>query len=88
MKLPPKMKAKKSSSRYAKFAMKYGDNVFELEAVPPESLQKILRRAIDDVLDVAAFNAEIDADKRDAAYLDGVRRSLSKVLGNLRPGPP
>jgi hypothetical protein len=37
---------------------------------------------------IPRFPAEIDAEKRDAAYLDGVRRSLSKVLGNLRPGPP
>jgi hypothetical protein len=85
MKLPPQMKAKKTSSRYAKFAEKHGDDVFELEAVPPERLQKILRQAIDKVLDTAKFNAEIDIEKREAAHLDGVRRSLSKMIGDLGP---
>jgi hypothetical protein len=85
MKLPPQMKAKKTSSRYAKFAEKHGDDVFELEAVPPERLQKILREAIDKVLDTAKFNAEIDIEKQEAAHLDGVRRSLSKMISNLGP---
>lgn len=74
------MKAKKSSSRYAKSAGKHGDNVFELEAVPPERLQKILGEAIDRVLDADKFNAEIKAGKREATYLEGVHRSLTKMI--------
>src|SRR5262249_35902416 len=45
--LPPaQMKAKKSSSRYRQFVDKYGDSVYELEAVPPDRLQTVLRAAI------------------------------------------
>jgi hypothetical protein len=81
MNLPPILKAKATSSRYEKFTEQYGDDVFELEAVPPAELQTILRRAIDEVLDIGAFNAEVDHEKRDAAYLDGVRRTAQQLLG-------
>jgi hypothetical protein len=78
--LPPIMKAKSTSSRYEDFVERHGDDVFELEAVPPDRLQEILRQAIDGVLDVEAFNAEVDAEKRDAARLDGIRRALRENL--------
>jgi hypothetical protein len=81
--LPPQMKAKATSSRYAGFVERHGDDVFELEAVPPEQLQNMLRVAIDGVIDVDAYNAEIDAEKRDAAHLDGVRRAAQRALGDL-----
>jgi hypothetical protein len=81
--LPPIMKAKATSSRYEDFVERHGDDVFELEAVPPDRLQEILRQAIDGVLDVDAFNAEVDAEKRDAARLDGIRRALRENLDPL-----
>jgi hypothetical protein len=83
MRLPPQMQAKKKSSRYGKFSGRHGDNVFELEAIPPETLQQLLRDAIDKVLDVDDFNAEVDAEKRDAANLDQVRRRVHTLLGDL-----
>jgi hypothetical protein len=87
MNLPPMMKAKKASSRHDKFVERHGNDVFELEAVPPEELQKILRQSIDSVLDVRAFNAEIEAEKRDAAHLAGVRRAVQQQLQGVDFGP-
>lgn len=81
MKLPPQMTAKAGSSRRAKFVDRHGENVFELEAMPPDRLQTILRNAIDSVIDRKAFNAEIENEKQDAAYLDGVRRQLLARIG-------
>ncbi|MFH1923063.1 MAG: ParB N-terminal domain-containing protein [Planctomycetota bacterium] len=86
--LPPMMKAKTGSATYDRFTTKYGDDVFELEALDPETLQTILRDAIDSVIDVDAFNAEIDAEKADAAYLQGVRRTVHDVLQDLDLGNP
>ena len=80
MKLVPNLSAKKSSSNYASFSKKYGDQVFELEAVEPEDLQNILREFIDGILDIEAFNAEIDHEKNDAAFLDGVREAVHDAL--------
>jgi hypothetical protein len=74
--LPPAMKAKIGSANYERFADKHGDNVWELEALPPETLQGVLQEAIDSVIDVDAFNYEIDHEKADAAKLEGVRRVM------------
>jgi ParB/RepB/Spo0J family partition protein len=80
MQLPPQMKAKTTSSRCKGFTEKHGDDVFELEAVRPDRLQAILREKIDGVLDLDAYNAEIDREKADAAYLELSRRRMQGVL--------
>jgi hypothetical protein len=83
MHLPPLMKAKKKSSRYKKFAARFGDDVYELEAVPPEMLQELLRTQIDAVMDVQAFNAEIDMEKEECIKLEAVRRALTKNIEQI-----
>ncbi len=81
--LPPNMIAKKTSSRRKGFVERFGENVFELEAIPPTTLQHYLRTVIDSVIDLEAFNAEIDREKQDAAFLDTVRRRAHALLGDL-----
>ncbi len=81
--LSPVMTAKTTSSNYAKFAKKFGDTVFEVEALQPADLQQILTKAIDSVLDLGLFNKELDAEKRDAAFLQGVRRTVQGTLKTL-----
>lgn len=79
-KLPPNLEAKESSSRFAKFVERHGHNVYELEALTPEQLQAELTAAIDGVIDVAAFNHELDLEERDAAQLQGVRNIVCETL--------
>lgn len=79
--LPPILKAKESSSRYGRFVDRFGSNVFELEAVPPQTLQQLLTQAIDNVMDIGAFNREVDQEWKDAATLDTARRRVQAVLG-------
>lgn len=81
--LPPDMRAKKTSSNYDKFVEKYGDDVFEVEALKPEELQIILRNAIDSVIDRALFNHELEQEKADSAYLQGVRNTVHDTLKEL-----
>lgn len=83
MQLPPQMKAKEKSSRYGKFVALHGEDVFELEAVEPGQFQALLREAIDSVLDLDAFNREIDLEKANAAKLDGIRRGVLANIGDL-----
>src|SRR5262249_28025168 len=71
---------KESSSRAKWFREQYGLDTYELEAVPPATLQSYLREAINSVLDVNAFNAEVEAEKRDAAHLAAVRRRALAFL--------
>ena len=81
--LPPLMTAKKTSTNYKRFVEKHGDDVFELEAIEPETLQTILAEAIDGVIDVDAFNHEVDAEKADAAFLQSVRYTVHSALEDL-----
>jgi ParB-like chromosome segregation protein Spo0J len=86
-KLVPRMKAKETSVHYEKFVEQNGDDVFEVEALRPKQLQKILRDAIDSVIDRKAFNKELDAEKQDAHFLAGVRqRALSALAGVVEGG--
>jgi len=81
MQLPTTMKAKKLSSRYKAYASEYGDDVYELEAIEPARLQAMLTDAIQQALDVEAFNAEVAKEQEDAAYLEVLRRRVLKALG-------
>jgi hypothetical protein len=81
---PNNLEAKKGGSRYKQFTKKYGNYGYELEAIPsPADLQLLLRQEIIRVMDVKAFNAEIDTEKHDAAHLDTVRRSVQALLASL-----
>jgi len=84
--LIPSMEAKKGSTNFKRFTAKYGKDVFELEALAPTQLQEILAAAIDSVIDVEAFNAEVDAEKVDAGYLEGVRRTITTAIGEMNLG--
>jgi hypothetical protein len=86
LQLPPNLTAKVSSSRSKGFIKRHGENVFELEAIPPATLQNLLRNAIDSVIDVDAYNAEIEHEKQDEAFLATTRRQAHAVLGDLGGG--
>jgi len=74
--LPKKMTAKETSARREKFVEKYGENVWEIEALPPATLQEILTEAIESVIDLEAYNHEVMEEREDAHKL-GVYRSIA-----------
>jgi ParB-like nuclease domain len=84
LQLPPGPTAKVGSSRRKKFVREHGEHVYELEAVEPEQLQTMLRQVIESVLDMDLFRAELDRERQDAAYLDGVRKKVHEMLRSLR----
>lgn len=84
--LPRSMVAKKSSPNHQKFVDRFGNDVFEVEALRPEQLQKIVRAAIDEVVDTDLFNAEVEAEEHDAANLEGLRRTVTAALKNVDLG--
>jgi hypothetical protein len=81
--LPPNLTAKNKSANYKKFAAKYGDTVHEVEALDPEDLQNILRKAIDDVIDIDAFNHELNEEKKDSVFLQGLRNTVHESLKRI-----
>lgn len=78
--LEPIMSAKDTSSNYARFVERHGDDVFELEALEPSDLEEILTDAIDAVLDLDAFNRELEQEKQDAAFLEAKRTAIFDFL--------
>ncbi|NQT14480.1 MAG: hypothetical protein HQ582_17120 [Planctomycetes bacterium] len=54
-----------------------------VEAIEPEESQTILEEAIDSVIDVEAFNHEIDQEKADIAFLQGVRNTVHSALADM-----
>ena len=82
--LPPAMEVKMTSSRAKGFVAKHGSHVWELEALPPKTLQDIVRAAIVSVLDLDAFNAEQRAETVDAVGRKAVRETFQEALKSLR----
>jgi hypothetical protein len=74
-------RAKQTSSNYERYIGRYGtDAVYELEAVAPQQLQGLLRDAIDSVIDIDAYNHEVDEEKKDAAFNAANRERVLRVL--------
>ncbi|MBA7553331.1 hypothetical protein ES705_45921 [subsurface metagenome] len=77
--LPP-MPAKKSDPRYEKFAASYGDQVVELDALPPDELDRIVSTAIESLIDQEAWNAEIEKARQER---EEVQRRIEELLDQL-----
>lgn len=77
--LPP-MPAKTSDPRYDRFAASYGDNAVELDALPPDELERIVRDAITSLIDATAWDAEI---KKATQEREGIQQQIDELLENL-----
>jgi len=82
LKLPKKFeRAKTGSANYKRYVEAYHtDFVWELEALNPRVLQKLLTAAIDSVLDRRAYNAEVAQERADAAHNAAIREIVLRTL--------
>lgn len=73
--LPP-APTKKTDTRAAAFVAKHGDLSVELDALPPDVLQALVRDSIGGLMDLSAFAAEAEAEEEErvrlAAVIDGI----------------
>jgi hypothetical protein len=81
--IPSDVEAKPSSTNYRRFVDQHGTAACELEAVPPKQLQRMLRDAIESVLDLDAFKAEQDRERADAAEIEVARQRALVALGPM-----
>ncbi len=81
--LHPSCDAKPTSANFKRFSAAHGTSAYELEALTPRQLQDEIRRTIDSVIDVDAYNAEVDREKDDAAELDRIRGVVHAALNAL-----
>lgn len=79
-KLPVDAEAKVKSSTYKAWTAINGLSVWEVEALEPKVLQKIVRDAIISNLDTAAYNRELAAYKDDIAKLATYRAAVQKFI--------
>ena len=77
--LPPMM-AKTSDPRYKNFAASYGNETVELDALPPDELQRIVTTAIKSYIDIDKWNADVDKIKNEQG-------EISKRFWDLLNGP-
>ena len=83
--LPSDMDAKVSSPNYQKFLKRYGaTKVVELDAAPVKLLQSKLREAIESVVDVVEFNAQVEQGIQDSAHIEAHRQVVFEAI-NGRP---
>jgi ParB-like nuclease family protein len=82
-------RAKPGSPNYDRYIEKYSnDCVWELEALHPKVLQKLLQETIDAVIDRKLFNLEVAAEKRDAAHWAALKQRAREVLLEIMPALP
>lgn len=82
------VEAKPTSRNYQRFVKQYGRGACELEAVPPRDLQRMLRNAIESVLDLESFRAEQDRERADAQEIEIARKKALVAIGQSPPGAP
>jgi hypothetical protein len=78
--LPQTFDIKKTSPRYKAFSRKYGDRAHELEAISSAERSRLLTVAIEEVLDIDAYNAELEAEEEDAAKIERLRMVVGPAL--------
>jgi hypothetical protein len=79
--LVPSMDAKESSPTYAEFVGRYGiDDAYELEALEPADLQQILKDAIEEVMDMTSYHAELEQEKKDAVAVAAAKQMVIDFL--------
>lgn len=79
--LEPSMEAKESSPTYAEFVNKHDTSMaYELEALEPADLQQILEQAVEEVMDMTAYQAELDQEKKDAVAIKAAKNMVVDFL--------
>ena len=78
--LPSDMEAKTTSPNYKKFVARHGIHVAELDAAPVTLLRDKLRDAIESSLDMELFQAELEKEKKDAAFIAAKKQVVIGVM--------
>ena len=76
---PPPNPAKLTDSRAKGYIEKYGDQSWELDALPPRELNRLTEAAIRDVIDIDKYNAVIEEEKRQRDLLGAALKKLRKA---------
>lgn len=77
--LPPNP-AKKTDSRAKDYIAKYGEESWELDALPPEVLTDVIRRAVSQYRDETLWNAAVEKEKKGRNTLKLIADNFAAVV--------
>jgi hypothetical protein len=82
---PPKPTGKSgkgANTHYPQWLRKYGRNqgAYELEALAPAVLQRVVRETIDSVIDHDLYNADVREHRSEVQKIAGVRKAIADML--------
>ncbi len=77
--LPP-MPAKKSDPRFKTFVESYGDRAVELDALPPDELEKIIVKEVENHIDPKTWNRDLEKIKKEK---EKVRKLIQRLVEKL-----
>ena len=78
---PPPNPAKATDSRYGAYAVEFGDECWELDALEPATLDNLISRAVDAVRDVDKWKASEEREAEARNRLQGVAEFWPDVIG-------
>lgn len=76
--------AKEESARYSRFVGEFGNRCWELEAIPTSTLREIVEAKIRGLIDLSAFEHELQRQSEEREDLDCHRRQVRSMLGDMR----
>ena len=79
---PPPNPAKTTDSRYAAYAEQHGDQSWEVDALPPDILQRLIRGALEEAVDQEAMDAVIARENRGKAELQRLAGGIRDDVGD------
>jgi len=80
---PPPNPAKLSDSRSTSYVQEYGDDSWELDALDPAVMARLIERTIHGVRDEALWNAKVEQDREGRRLLSTISERWDDIVGNL-----
>jgi len=82
---PPPNPAKETDSRFTAYIQEYGDESWELDALPPDVLADLVRAEVDTLKDLDRWNAATSLEKSHKQTLAAVAESWDDVAERYGP---
>jgi hypothetical protein len=74
---PPPNPAKLTDPRSQEYVARHGDSSWEVDALPPEVLERLVREAFDGIIDLHALKRVTDREEKDKAAL---RKAVAQIM--------
>jgi hypothetical protein len=65
------------------FREEFGEDTYEVEALEPTDLKAIVESAIEQTIDVAAYNHELECEEKDSQFLETKRKLIMEYAASL-----